>query len=244
MPQRKPILNKGRASAPASAPARIPMAISVRHVHLTQASVEALFGAGHILHAHSPLSQPGQYAAEEVVTLIGPKGRLTDVRVVGPPRAQDQVELAHTDEIALGVDAPLRESGDLADTPGSSSRDPRQRHPAARVICALRHIHMSPRTPTCSAQESRRGCRRGDGWKAASDIRRRHRTGSALVPPGIAPRLRRGQCGGFEVRIGGRALRYRPGPCRCRCDERRRWVEPRAAIRGALECGMVDEVIR
>lgn len=145
MPQRKPILNKGRASAPASAPARIPMAISVRHVHLTQASVEALFGAGHILHAHSPLSQPGQYAAEEVVTLIGPKGRLTDVRVVGPPRAQDQVELAHTDEIALGVDAPLRESGDLADTPGIVIEGPAGSVTLQRgVICALRHIHMSP----------------------------------------------------------------------------------------------------
>ena len=127
------------------APALIPMAISARHVHLTQASIEILFGAGHVLQIHSPLSQPGQYAAEEVVTLVGPKGRLTHVRVVGPPRAQDQVELAHTDEIVLGVDAPLRESGDLAGTPGIVVEGPVGSVSLQRgVICALRHIHMSP----------------------------------------------------------------------------------------------------
>ena len=126
-------------------PALIPMAISARHVHLTQASVETLFGAGHLLQVHSPLSQPGQYAAEEVVTLVGPKGRLTHVRVIGPPRAEDQVELAHTDEIVLGVDAPLRESGDLAGTPGIVIEGPVGSVSLQRgVICALRHIHMSP----------------------------------------------------------------------------------------------------
>jgi acetate kinase len=120
------------------------MAISARHVHLTQASVETLFGAGHLLQVHSPLSQPGQYAAEEVVTLVGPKGRLTHVRVIGPPRPEDQVELAHTDEIVLGVDAPLRESGDLAGTPGIVIEGPMGSVSLQRgVICALRHIHMS-----------------------------------------------------------------------------------------------------
>ena len=137
-------MNKRPAKAE-QAPALIPMAISVRHVHLTQASVEILFGAGHQLQVHSPLSQPGQYAAEEVVTLVGPKGRLTHVRVIGPPRAQDQVELAHTDEIVLGVDAPLRESGDLAGTPGIVIEGPVGSVSLQRgVICALRHIHMSP----------------------------------------------------------------------------------------------------
>jgi acetate kinase len=121
------------------------MAISARHVHLTQASVETLFGAGHLLQVHSPLLQPGQYAAEEVVTLVGPKGRLTHVRVIGPPRPEDQVELAHTDEIVLGVDAPLRESGDLAGTPGIVIEGPMGSVSLQRgVICALRHIHMSP----------------------------------------------------------------------------------------------------
>ncbi len=126
-------------------PALIPMAISARHVHLRQASVEALFGAGHVLQVHSPLSQPGQYAAEEVVTLVGPKGRLAHVRVIGPPRSEDQVELAHTDEIVLGVDAPLRESGDLAGTPGIVIEGPMGSISLQHgVICALRHIHMSP----------------------------------------------------------------------------------------------------
>ena len=93
---------------------------------------------------HSPLSKPGQYAANETVTLVGPRGTLTHVRIVGPPRTQDQVELARTDEITLGVDAPLRESGDLKDTPGIRIDGPagsaRLEH---GVICALRHIHMS-----------------------------------------------------------------------------------------------------
>jgi acetate kinase len=125
-------------------PALIPMAISVRHVHLTQETVERLFGRGHQLVVHSLLWQPGQYAAEETVTLIGPRGRLTHVRVVGPPRLEDQVELSRTDEIALGIDAPLRESGDLADTPGIVIEGPAGTVTLKfGVICALRHIHMS-----------------------------------------------------------------------------------------------------
>jgi len=126
-------------------PTLIPMAISVRHVHLRQETIERLFGPGHQLQAHTALSQPGQYAAEETVSLIGPHGRLDHVRIVGPPRLQDQVELSQTDEITLGVHAPLRESGQLADTPGIEIEGPRGcvilEH---GVICALRHIHMSP----------------------------------------------------------------------------------------------------
>jgi acetate kinase len=132
-----------RRALPVSA--LIPMAISVRHVHLTQSSVEQLFGPGYLLQIRSPLSQPGQYAAEETVALVGPRGRLNHVRIVGPPRSEDQVELSRTDEIELGINAPLRESGDLADTPGIVIEGPAGsvtlRH---GVICALRHIHMSP----------------------------------------------------------------------------------------------------
>jgi acetate kinase len=138
-------MKSSKAGTQASVPALIPMAISARHVHLTQASVEKLFGSGYLLHVHTPLSQPGQYAAEEVVTLVGPKGRLTHVRIVGPTRPEDQVELAHTDEIVLGVDAPLRESGDLGATPGIVIEGPQGSIVLQRgVICALRHIHMSP----------------------------------------------------------------------------------------------------
>jgi acetate kinase len=123
----------------------VPIAISVRHVHLTQATIDQLFGPGHLLNIRNPLSQPGQFAAEETVTLLGPDGRLEDVRIVGPPRAEDQVELSRTDEIQLGIDAPLRESGDLANTPGIIIDGPAGRVALAHgVICALRHIHMSP----------------------------------------------------------------------------------------------------
>ncbi len=126
-------------------PALIPMAISVRHVHLTQATIDRLFGSGHVLHVHAPLSQPGQYAAEETVTLVGPRARLSHVRIVGPPRSADQVELSQTDEMELGIAAPVRESGDLAQTPGITLEGPKGRATIEHgVICALRHIHMSP----------------------------------------------------------------------------------------------------
>jgi acetate kinase len=126
-------------------PALIPMAISVRHVHLTQDTIDRLFGPGYVLNVHSPLSQPGQYAAEETVTLIGPRARLPNVRIVGPPRAADQVELSTTDEIELGVEAPVRESGDLTETPGITIKGPKGSVTIQHgVICALRHIHMSP----------------------------------------------------------------------------------------------------
>lgn len=123
----------------------IPMAISVRHVHLTQNSINRLFGPGHVLHIRSLLSQPGQFAAEETVTLVGPRGRLPHVRIVGPPRTKDQVELSRTDEIELGVDAPLRESGNLENTPGVVMEGPSGAVNLQHgVICPLRHIHMSP----------------------------------------------------------------------------------------------------
>ena len=87
-------------------------------MHLTQETLEQLFGAGYQLRVRSPLLQLGQYAAEETVVLVGPRGRLAAVRIVGPTRSEDQVELSRTDAINLGVDAPVRESGDLSGTPG------------------------------------------------------------------------------------------------------------------------------
>ena len=129
---------------------RIPVAISARHVHLTRASVDTLFGAGYQLHVHTPLSQPGQFAAEETVTLAGPGGRLAQVRIVGPERSENQVELARTDEIELGLDAPLRTSGDLGHTPGLRIMGPRGHVDLPRgVILAQRHIHMSPADAQC-----------------------------------------------------------------------------------------------
>jgi acetate kinase len=142
-PDRKKASQSLRCARPVAA--MIPMAISVRHVHLTQSTVEQLFGPGYLLQIRSPLSQPGQYAAEETVALVGPRGRLRHVRIVGPTRSEDQVELSRTDEIELGINAPLRESGDLAGTPGIVIEGPAGRVTLGHgVICALRHIHMSP----------------------------------------------------------------------------------------------------
>jgi acetate kinase len=132
-------------SAPELDGVRIPIAISARHVHLTRAAIDELFGPGYALRAHAPLSQPGQFAAEETVTLIGPSGRIPHVRIVGPPRAECQVELSRSDEIVIGIDAPTRESGHLCGTPGLVLEGPAGRLALHHgVICALRHIHMAP----------------------------------------------------------------------------------------------------
>lgn len=123
----------------------IPVAVSARHVHLTQVTLDALFGAGHVLQVKCALSQPGQFAAVETVTLVGPKGRIEHVRVLGPPREADQVELSRSDELALGIDAPLRVSGDLVRTPGIEVVGPAGRVRLEHgVLMPVRHIHMSP----------------------------------------------------------------------------------------------------
>ena len=123
----------------------IPVEISAHHVHLSQADVEALFGPGHQLTPMHELSQPGQYACEEKVHLVGPKGRIANVRVLGPTRKETQVEIAMTEQFKLGVQPPIRQSGDLAGTPGLTLEGPHGSTQIERgVICAQRHIHMSP----------------------------------------------------------------------------------------------------
>jgi acetate kinase len=124
---------------------RIPIAVSARHAHLSQASIERLFGDGYQLQPRTALSQTGQFSAQETVRVIGPRGSLDHVRLMGPPRAQDQVEISRSDEFVLGLDAPVRISGDLANTPGATLEGPRGRLTIPHgVICARRHIHMSP----------------------------------------------------------------------------------------------------
>jgi len=124
---------------------RIPVAVSARHAHLSQATLDKLFGPGYRLTVRNMLSQTGQYAAEETVTLIGPRGRISGVRLMGPPRDHDQVEISRTDEFVLGVDAPVRISGDLANTPGITIEGPKGTTTIPNgVITARRHIHMSP----------------------------------------------------------------------------------------------------
>jgi acetate kinase len=119
--------------------------VSAHHIHLTQEHVEALFGKGHQLTRHADLSQPGQYACQEQLAIVGPRGRIERVRVLGPPRKHTQIEIAMTEQFKLGVHPPIRESGDIAGTPGCTLESPAGSVTVDRgVICALRHIHMTP----------------------------------------------------------------------------------------------------
>lgn len=123
----------------------IPIEISAHHVHLSQDHVEALFGAGHTLTPMADLSQPGQYAAQERVTLVGPRGKVERVRVLGPARCDTQIEIAMTEQYKLGIEPPIRASGDLAGTPGVTLEGPAGTVTLDQgVICAMRHIHMTP----------------------------------------------------------------------------------------------------
>jgi acetate kinase len=119
--------------------------VSAHHIHLTQEHVEALFGKGHQLTPDTDLSQPGQFASKEHVTLVGPKGSIERVRVLGPVRKVTQVEIAMTEQFKLGVHPPIRESGDIKDTPGCMLEGAAGSVKLERgVICAWRHIHMTP----------------------------------------------------------------------------------------------------
>ena len=100
------------------APNRVPLGVSNKHLHLTQEHVEILFGKGHQLTNLKDVKQPGQFACEECVKIIGPKGEFPKVRVLGPARSETQIELSMTDARTLGVNVPIRESGKLEGTPG------------------------------------------------------------------------------------------------------------------------------
>ena len=120
--------------------------VSAHHIHLTQEHVEALFGKGHQLTKHADLSQPGQYACKEQLAIVGPKGKIERVRILGPARKYTQVEIAMTEQFKLGIAPPIRESGDIADTPGCTLESSNGSVAIDRgVICALRHVHMSPK---------------------------------------------------------------------------------------------------
>lgn len=123
---------------------KLPIALSNRHIHLSQADIETLFGQGHQLTEFKPLSQPGQFACDEKVDLVGPKGTIKGVRVLGPARPATQVEISLADGFALGIKAPVKESGDVAGTPGVKIVGPAGEVELAEgVIVAARHIHMS-----------------------------------------------------------------------------------------------------
>ncbi|REJ66609.1 MAG: phosphate propanoyltransferase [Planctomycetota bacterium] len=135
-----------RSPAPAAAPEReLVVSISARHVHLTDEQVETLFGPGRTLTPMKELYQDGFYAAEETVMLVGPRKRmLPTVRILGPTRPHGQVELAFTDAISLGIDAPVRASGKIEGTPGCVLVGPAGVVELEQgVIRAERHVHMN-----------------------------------------------------------------------------------------------------
>lgn len=119
--------------------------VSARHIHLSQEHVEALFGPGYALTKLKDLKQPGQFAANEQVAVIGPKGSFPKVRILGPARGNSQLEISMTDSRTLGVPGVVRMSGKIEGTPGIILEGPKGRIELTRgVIVAARHIHMTP----------------------------------------------------------------------------------------------------
>ncbi|MGB5824765.1 MAG: phosphate propanoyltransferase, partial [Proteocatella sp.] len=122
----------------------VPVGISARHVHLSQKDVETLFGKGHQLTFFKALSQQGQFASKEMVELVGPKGTIEKVRILGPVRPEIQVEVSLSDARILGIKPPVRNSGNLQGSPGILLRGPEGDLRSSRgVIVPERHVHMS-----------------------------------------------------------------------------------------------------
>ncbi len=123
---------------------KVPVGVSNRHIHLSQQDLETLFGPGYELTIRNDLSQTGQYAAEETVTIEGPKSSMTNVRILGPTRKETQIEVSRTDSFALGLKPPVRDSGFLVDSPGITLVGPKGKVTLDKgVILAQRHIHMT-----------------------------------------------------------------------------------------------------
>ncbi len=126
---------------------RVPVGLSNKHVHLSQKDINILFGEGHELTSIKDLGQPGQFACEEKVDLVGPKRTIKGVRVLGPARGESQVEISLSDGFTLGIpDVPVKGSGSLVGTPGIKLVGPKGEVVLEQgVIAASRHIHMNPK---------------------------------------------------------------------------------------------------
>ena len=173
----------------------IELEASGRHVHLSRADVETLFGAGYRLNRTKDLSQPGQFACAERVTLEGPRGSLKNVVILGPERPESQVEISLTDAVALGLTPPVRLSGDTEGTPGLTLRHgDRVLRLSRGLIVAKRHIHMTPEDAARFGVADRQRVRLQCFYQPPAGVPGR---GGAGIPPvfhGGAYRLRRGQC--------------------------------------------------
>lgn len=137
-------INNGSAAV-AQVPEGIPVGVSNRHVHLSQADLDALFGPGYELTPIKDLTQPGQFACKECVTIAGPKGAIEKVRILGPVRKDTQIEILTGDGFKLGVKAPAKLSGDMEGTPGITIIGPKGSIMTKQgLMVAQRHIHMLP----------------------------------------------------------------------------------------------------
>ena len=168
--------------------------VSAHHIHLTQEHVEALFGPGHQLTKHADLSQPGQYACKEQLAIVGPKGRIERVRVLGPTRKYSQVEIAMTEQFKLGVHPPIRESGDIADTPGCTLEGTAGSVP----VGARRHLRVAPHSHDARGRAPLRRARQIDRARARrrrsrADLWRRAGARGPELRAGHAHRHRRSQ---------------------------------------------------
>lgn len=142
----------------------IPVGVSNRHIHLSQEDLYKLFGNGYELTKYKDLSQPGQFAAKETVSIEGPKGSFKKVRILGPVRKDTQIEISVSDGFKLGITPIVRESGNIGDTPGVIIKGPKGRIVKNKgVIAALRHIHM----PVAYAREH--GFNNGDMVKVITE---------------------------------------------------------------------------
>ncbi len=132
--------------APSAPPPQLLVNSSARHMHITQEGLEILFGPGAQLHVHKWLYQEGQFAAAETVTLVGPRRRIIpNLRILGPCRTLTQIELAYTDAVQLGIDVPVKMSGEIDDTPGGVVVGPKGALEMKNgIIRAARHVHVSP----------------------------------------------------------------------------------------------------
>lgn len=163
---------------------QVPVGISVRHIHLSRADVDRLFGRNYQLTPKKKLSQPGQYACEECLDVIGPKGELKKVRILGPERSASQIELAQTDCRNIGIAAPVRSSGKTAGTPGVTLRGPLGEVTIPEgVIIADRHLHMS------EAEAAAFGLKDGDHVSIQIDGEKPGVMGNVLVRAGSAHKL-------------------------------------------------------
>ncbi len=125
--------------------AKVLVETSARHIHVSREALDILFGEGYELTPKKDLSQPGQFACEERVTVVGPKKELAGVSILGPVRPETQVELSLTDARSIGISAPVRESGDVAGSAGCKLIGPKGEVELTEgVIAAKRHIHMTP----------------------------------------------------------------------------------------------------